>query len=58
MKRLTLSLLAAASLAAALPAGAPRAQTQQTSTSAAGSVTPRTAAGALTPEQIIRAFAA
>jgi hypothetical protein len=58
MKRLTLSLLAAASLAAALPADAPRAQTQQTSTSAASSAAPRAAAGALSPEQIIRAFAA
>ena len=56
MKRLTLSLLAAASLAAALSADAPRAQTQQTSSSAG--VAPRSGSGALSPEQIIRAFAA
>jgi hypothetical protein len=53
MKRITLSLLAAASLAAVLSTEAPRAQTQTTSASA------RTGSGTTpSPEQIIRSFAA
>ncbi|HEX7174177.1 MAG TPA: hypothetical protein VF240_02670 [Pyrinomonadaceae bacterium] len=56
MKRLTLSLLAAASLAAVLSADAPRAQTQTSNSTA--SVASRPGAGTPSPEQIISAFSA
>ena len=56
MKRLTLSLLAAASLAVALSAEVSRAQTQTSNSTA--SVTPHPGAGTPSPEEIIRAFAA